>query len=413
MKTHSMLKIYATIAALGALVTACSKMDASYKDFLSGGEIRYSIRPDSIKVFPGHNRIKLSWLLLSAPNVVQCKVYWNDRADSVIVPVSPKPDQDTVSVIIDNLAEGAYTFDIYTYDKEGNASITTDTTGNVYGDAYISSLSNRLMNDPVLIGGLPKIEWYKESDSTAIGVELRYKSQDGVLHEISIAPDDSITRINEYPLGDSVQYRTLFLPTPFAIDTFYSAYQTVKLEEAIPAELDKSKFKEFTLPTDAPEYDATNNPMSNLWDGNPDSWFRTANGSGTPHWYTFDLGGTTKLSSYTSWQRGVNVSSEFYLVYANASPRIWEVWGSNDPAPDGSWTGWTKLLECESTKPSGLPLGQTSDEDMQYARNGETFSFSTDTPPVRYIRIKVLQTWDPAAADHSFFGELSFYGVTE
>ena len=413
--TKRTLIIQSIIAAvaLSCLVTACSKMDASYKDFLQGGEIIYREKPDSIQVFPGHNRIKLSWLLTANPNISLCRVYWNDKADSVTVPVSHGAGKDTVSVIIDSLAEGAYTFAIYTYDKAGNSSVAADTTGQVYGDTYISSLSNRLTESAVLIGGKPRITWYTEPDTAAIGVEMRYKSQDGEEHTIPVSLDDSITRIDERPLGDSVQYRTLFLPARNALDTFYTAYQTVQLEEAVPVELDKSKFKEFILPTDAPKFDATNNPMSALWDGKLDgnSWYRTANGSGSPHWYTFDMGVTAKLSSYTFWQRGV--VSEHNLVYANASPHIWEVWGSSDPNPDGSWDGWIKLADCTSVKPSGLPLGQNSDEDISYALKGETFTLSQDAPPVRYIRIKVLETWDPTASDHSFIGELTFYGITE
>lgn len=395
----------------GCAMVACSKMDGTYKDFLKGGEIRYSAKPDSIQVFPGHNRIKLSWLLVSAPNVVSCRVYWNDMTDSVEVPVNKVEGNDTsmVSVIIDDLDEGLYTFNVYTYDDKGNPSIKSDTSGRVYGETYVGSLINRPIESAVLVNGNPRIQWDEEPDKHALGVELRYKNKEAKVVTVSVPVNETITRIDDEPLGDSIQYRTLFLPDSNVIDTFYSSFQTLYLEDAEPVELNSGLFKELKLPTDAPDY--TGYSVSNLWDGDLEgkSWYRTQDGSGSPHWYTIDLGSKVKLANYTVWQRGV--VSEHRLLYANANPRVWEIWGSSDPAPDGSWNGWIKLLECTSEKPSGLPLGQRSDLDVAHALKGETFIFSKSSPAVRYIRIKVLATWDPADADHSFLQELSFYGI--
>jgi hypothetical protein len=49
-------------------------------------------------------------------------------------------------------------------------------------------------------------------------------------------------------------------------------------------------------------------------------------------------------------------------------------------------------MTCESIKPSGLPVGTVSVEDIEYARRGEEYIFPRDTPVVRYIRFKVLST---------------------
>lgn len=408
MKTNIIAKLMVIITGLSCFLPACSKMDATYKKFLKGGEVVYREKPDSLKVFPGHNRIKLSWLLTANRNIVKCRVYWNSGADSVEVPVKSGSIKDTVSVIIDNMEEGSYVFDIYTYDKAGNSSIAVDTTGHVYGDAYISTLSNRLIENAMLIAGKPKIKWYNEADTTAIGVELRYKSNDGMMHEIQVPLSDDITRIDERPQGDSIQYRTLFLPTPFAIDTFYTPYETIKLEEAIPIELDKNKFSAFPLPSDAALY-SSKYVMTNLWDDNPDTFYETKKGSGSPHWFTLDMGVTASLDHYILWQR-----KPTRLFYANSSPRKWEIWGSNDPNPNGDWDStWTLLGNFESVKPSGEPLGTNTAADIAQAQAGDTFAFPAPTEPVRYLRIKILQTWDPGGSDHAFIAEMTFYGIAE
>jgi hypothetical protein len=120
-------------------------MDATYKDFIKDGEIRYSQKPDTLGIKPGYNRVK-AWLVAKRANVSKFKVYWNDRADSVEVPVTDAFNTDTLSVIIDNIDEGSYTFEFFTFDREGNTSIVVDTVGNVYGDVYLGSMVNRLIN---------------------------------------------------------------------------------------------------------------------------------------------------------------------------------------------------------------------------------------------------------------------------
>jgi len=51
------------------------------------------------------------------------------------------------------------------------------------------------------------------------------------------------------------------------------------------------------------------------------------------------------------------------------------------------------LADCQSIKPSGLPGGETTAGDIDYAKAGEEFKFSQGSPKVRYLRIKVLETW--------------------
>ncbi|HVK49771.1 MAG TPA: DUF4998 domain-containing protein, partial [Pseudobacter sp.] len=66
---------------------ACSKMDEEYKDFTKGGEIIYTGKVDSLKIFPGKNRFKLSWALVSDQRISKCRVFWNEGEDSITVPV--------------------------------------------------------------------------------------------------------------------------------------------------------------------------------------------------------------------------------------------------------------------------------------------------------------------------------------
>src|SRR5690242_14583172 len=111
MKSKFYSRFILAAGLLVCLLAACKKMDYTYKKFLKGGDIIYPGKADTIQIFPGHNRIRLSWLLTSDPSIVLCRVYWNNKTDSVSVPVNRSKGIDTVSVIIDSLAEGYYNFE--------------------------------------------------------------------------------------------------------------------------------------------------------------------------------------------------------------------------------------------------------------------------------------------------------------
>lgn len=173
--------------------------------------------------------------------------------------------------------------------------------------------------------------------------------------------------------------------------------------------LDKLLFSEYKMPTDL-ACNAWGGRLSYAWndDFTPELFVHSAGGDDFPVWFTFDLGVTAKLSRYKFYHLFMEEHA-----FQRGNLKKWEVWGRSDvPTSDEDledpWAGWTKLLDCESHKPSGLPVGELSGDDWNYLKNGEDFEFPTDAPAVKFIRFKVLETW--GGDDFIHFTEFTFWG---
>ncbi len=88
---------------------------------------------------------------------------------------------------------------------------------------------------------------------------------------------------------------------------------------------------------------------------------------------------------------------------------MWELWGTSEtPEQSGSFDNWIKLEDCKMIKPSGLPLGVNSDEDLALLPIGHDFVIPDDKPEIRYLRIVMLETWTNSS--FSYLAEFNLYG---
>jgi len=169
--------------------------------------------------------------------------------------------------------------------------------------------------------------------------------------------------------------------------------------------LDKSKIKGVALPNDAPlGYGGHIGGLFNDTYDRSGGDYHTGDAARMPQWFTFDLGEKAKLSRLTWWMRADGTR----WIYNLHNPRFVEIWGSNDPAPDGSWESWELMAEHEQIKPSGLPVGQLTNDDIDAAEAGETVTFSPETPAYRFIRFKTLRNWSDGT--YVNFVEMTLWG---
>ncbi|MCH5597572.1 DUF5000 domain-containing lipoprotein [Niabella ginsengisoli] len=172
-------------------------------------------------------------------------------------------------------------------------------------------------------------------------------------------------------------------------------------------QIDKSKFQELSLPNDnaGPHtFGGATRYMRFLWD-NGTQIFHTAPSQGIPASFTFDMGEPVVLSRFKFFHREGVANA-----YNSGDPKVFEFWGSNNPSLDGNWASWDSIGRFNSFKPSGLPLGQASAEDLKFAvEDGEDFDMPIGIPPYRYLRVKILEIW--GGVSYFYIREYTFWGA--
>ena len=223
-----MKKILLLFVCLPWFLTACEKMEDTYKQFYEMGETIYVAKADSVKARGGNNRIELSWLLLSDPSVDNYKVYWNNRQDSLTGNVIKTKDVDTVRLMLADIPESVYLFEIILYDKNGHSSIISSVIGRSYGNVYQQSLTNRGIDQFRRLSTGAQLSWLKPAPDLLF-TDIKYKNTAGDFTNVIVSRDDASALLSGIPVKGSFDYRSAYKPEPNALDTFYSTTRTFVL----------------------------------------------------------------------------------------------------------------------------------------------------------------------------------------
>jgi len=376
---------------------SCSRKPTDFRAFLNGSEKTYPGAVASVAISPGNLRVKLTWHPSPDPSVARYIVYWNNYADSLIIPASKHNPGDTVGCLISNLQEYNYTFFINSYDNAGNKSITTELDNvRIYGSIYQNYLHNRPANldTPFVLSNNQSDVTinFRRPDSINISTVIKYTDNTGTAQQTQLSPDSSSILLPNFKFGTSVLYQSSYIPVKSAIDTFRtSAYDTFPAIFKL-VQCDKSLFKETHLPNDVNAGFGTS--MSQLWDGatQPKAYpdiFHSDGSVPIPSHFSFDMGAT-----YNNLTRVQEIGRS-----CCHNPADFEVWGIADTTGaettlagnDPGWKneaiskGWTLLKEVIRT------------DDGQAPFNADLIP---NPPPIRYIMIRVLKTVDN---DPSYF----------
>ncbi|MBS0029882.1 DUF5000 domain-containing lipoprotein [Chitinophaga sp. 22321] len=315
--------------------------------------------------------------------------------------------------------------------REAKASYYTDTIRLVgFGDTLVHNVQlfsvgkNEKASSPVAVKVQPLRPPVQSTfasitmEATFGGVQIAFKNDAKDNLSITVMLDstgqNTWTTVNTFytgaPLGNYSVRGFDITVRKFAVfvrDRWSNKSDTLikTLKPIYEAPIPKNTWSALRLPTDT-WVPAEAYTIEHLWDNNIQGYgsiFASTNSSILPQWFTLDLGKKVVLSRIVEHQ----ISSGHF--YAGSAVKKFELWGSNDPSPDGSWDHWELLGSFNSFKPSGLPLGQTSAEDLDYAWfKGEDFSFDRLLPAVRFIRFKTLETY--SMSGQIVIAELDLWG---
>lgn len=251
-----MKTINKTIGLLGLALTiaACQKMD-DYKKFTKDGEVVYPAKIDSLRIRSGNGRVQVSGALNADPRVVRYRVFWNSKLDSVDVPVTRTGGVDSVKYTINNLPEGPISFEVRTYDAQGNVSVPMNLVGNVYGPRYISSLNGRNMLGVTYVPYFVTNVKFQDisTASEVVAIQFKYTHMDNTIHDTVVVAKskDQVIGLNLLKPTTSFQYRTVNMPDPYSIDRYYTPYITVNTSSEISGVV----LKNYAQPMTASAYD--------------------------------------------------------------------------------------------------------------------------------------------------------------
>ncbi|HWK57646.1 MAG TPA: DUF4998 domain-containing protein [Parapedobacter sp.] len=323
------------ILFIAGILASCEKQNSSYIDFLGDGELIYSGRPDSLQALAGNGRVQIAWDLVSDPKITKCRVFWNNRMDSVEVPVADLSGRKRFDVIIDGLEEGTYTFEVFSYDDRGNTSIRTEVIGNVYGPTFEETLFNRPLDsatyDPVT--GKLGIAWFGANAQVAV-IEIINIDQDSEeiitqIHKVSnpINPNrpkiwagsDTITN---YKKGTSFRYRTGYVPEAASIDTFFTDYTEVAdIKEVVAGPPPPPPAENLALSKSVDKSsDVSAGRAGNVTDGDIATFWQAGSGDRADFntWLVVDLGTSQTFNEvFLYWFKSQERVVKYELLYSD------------------------------------------------------------------------------------------------
>ena len=395
-----MKKIILTTIILGFF--SCKNQDSIYEEYLVPNGLTYPVPAKKVVAKPGNKRIEIAWQNGADPKVEKARIFWNNYTDSVEAAINA--DMKTVSRIIDPIAENTYSFMIRTYDTDGNVSIPVEVIGTVYGETYQRMLNNRVLLSTYYDGLNLTLNWYEAGEGEE-GVTVNYTDIHGANLNTVVDPSETETLIPDFDVDRPISYSTMYKPDSLAIDIFHA--------EAIERRIDpvtflpKNLWSEYTLPGDV-------SPLSDdyvvrkLWDNNfSEEGLYHSMDALLPQVITWDLGVTAKISRMKFYPRFIELDT-----WARRQPKVFEIYGSLAPNPDGSLdNSWTLLGRFECVKPS--PGETITPEDVVVAHAGLDFEFvqnefADPSATVRYIRFRTLSNF--GNVEYVAIQEISFWG---
>lgn len=316
-----MKRIYGVAAFVISVlsITSCDDFMDIHKEYIEGGEIIYAPKPDSVSFIAGKGRIQFNCRTYNAPNIRSIDVFWNEGIDSLIIPVEMKTGYDSISVILDNMEEKSYTFNVQTTDNFGHKSLFMTDFGTSYGETFQSTLNDRRIKTVSLSDKEGTIDWY----SALMGLirnEVRYIKNDGSQVIVGMPSSDHQLKLPDAKAGSSFEYRSLYIPEEECIDTFATAWKVSETTFPTTYKYDRSAWEVLSV---SDVSTSEGGGMATLLDNDLSTYWQSAYEDGDaplPHWAVIDMQTPKKISKVEIYRRAANKDTKSIELYISDQP---------------------------------------------------------------------------------------------
>lgn len=295
-------KIFILLTVFVLLAWGCEKMNDRHDKYLLEGEIVYIGKVDSVKAFPGDERIVFRYWL-GDPRAKTLDITWSNGKEKLTIPVAPHEAADSFEVQIGKnekvLLEGNYTFKWVSSDGIGHSSIVFEKNANTYGARYRETITDHIVVDAQAVDDNVVITWGANTSDQETGISLQYKNRDGETILAHHAVDELLRPMTlaNVDFSQRPQYQTKFLPVPEAIDTFYTDMAAIPFSATVNVALNKPVTASDILdPSNATQF--PENAVDGNTASNSNRWVSTADGE---HWLEIDLLGEYTINSFKTW----------------------------------------------------------------------------------------------------------------
>lgn len=399
-----MKRIIACITVVISILNACG--DADVNNPTGSAEAPKQITITKIRNFQGGATV-----YFDRPDDLNFKY-----ARAVYKPEAGKEERANASIYTDSLRlegfkyAGEYQVDIYSVSFGETTSQPVSVIVNPLEPPYQGVV--RTIGMAATFGGI-KVS-YNNPANAKLAVQVMKKDGNGVWKEIG-------RQYTDLSKGSYIVRGQESTPTEFGVvirDNRYGYYSDTASTVTTPwyeIEFAKSGFKMHNLPGDTWEHHQSYGDPDALWDGTFDKFLHTKPDAFMPQHFTVDFGKPYYMSRFTLRPRSGN-------LYRVGDPRIFELYGSMNPNPDGtlfnpdgtlddSWFligSYESLRLSGSTDPSNeVPLTELESKLYDTGIDYDAPEQLSQTP-IRYIRFRTVKTW--GLTPYMFMAEWWFYG---
>ncbi|MDN3492738.1 DUF4998 domain-containing protein [Winogradskyella bathintestinalis] len=210
------LKLYVMALMAGFAMICCDDMDSIHEEYLNGEQV-YAGKLDSLETSSGFNRVKILGLTQYLGNSREATVTWED--ESQVFTIDENAGEE-FEIIIENLAEKNYEFELYTTDNNNNQSVLQTVTGRAYGDVFIDAQSARRIVDFRMTAVGDSIIWANKAESEyVISTLVRYETNDDTMTEAVVDPESSATLIENWKPEGNIEIISTIISGDNGFDT--------------------------------------------------------------------------------------------------------------------------------------------------------------------------------------------------